>query len=148
MRLDLGYDFKRAQHTSRLAADALLAPLGLNTPRFLVMLLLDEDPGVSSAELARRSFVSPQAANAIVRGLERKGLVARSAHQVHGRILETRLTAEGRDVYERGCEVMEELIERTAAGLTAAEKQQLHDLLHRCIANIEARDALAAAVAR
>jgi DNA-binding MarR family transcriptional regulator len=145
VRLDLGYDFKRAQHASRLAADALLAPLGLTTPRFLVMLLLDEDPGISSAELARRSFISPQAANAIVRSLEHKGLVTRRPHPVHGRILETRLTDEGRELYGRGCEVMEELIARTAAPLTPAEKQQLHALLHRCIAVLEAPAPLAVA---
>ena len=58
--------------------------------------MLDRRSGLSNAQLARRSLVSPQSANEVLLALEQRGLVTRRAHPDHGRILQTRLTAKGR----------------------------------------------------
>lgn len=50
---------------------------------------------VSSADLARAMGVTPQAANQLVAGMEREGLVDREPHPTHKRVLETYPTDEG-----------------------------------------------------
>ena len=147
MNTTLCYDLKRAEHASRTAADERLAPLGLNAPQFGAMVMLDETPGLSSAELARRCFVTPQTINGMVQGLERRGLLVRGAHPTHGRILETFLTAEGRAVLEQAREVMLALDVQMTADLTAAEEEQLRELLYRCIDAVERRDKASGVVA-
>lgn len=133
----LGYDLKRAQQASRAAADEQLAALGLTAPQYLTLALIEENPGMSSAELARQAFVTPQTMNAIVLGLESRGLLSRSAHPVHGRILESRLTRSGRTLLERGRKVMVAVNERATAPLSAAELRTLRELLARCIDALE-----------
>jgi DNA-binding MarR family transcriptional regulator len=133
----LGYELKRAQQASRSAADVLLAPLGLTSPQYLALALLEETPGLSSAELARRCFVTPQTMNAMVLSLEERGLVARVAHPVHGRILETSITPKGRALLARGRDVMVSVNDRMTADLTDREHATLLSLLRRCIDALE-----------
>ncbi len=52
--------------------------------------------GLSSAELARIAFVTPQAMNMVVRDLEQRGLIQRDAHPDGGRVLRIHLTRQGR----------------------------------------------------
>ena len=53
-------------------------------------------PAEVDAELARAAFVTPQAMQGVLANLERDGLLKRTAHPDHGRILRNELTAEGR----------------------------------------------------
>src|ERR1700685_907098 len=52
---------KAAQAPSRTALEAEFEPLGLTTQQFLVLLLISLNADISNAQLARQSFVSPQA---------------------------------------------------------------------------------------
>ena len=57
-------------------------------------------------ELARRAFVTPQTMQAIIATLERDGLVTRMAHPVHGRVLTTELTPDGRSALRAAHEIV------------------------------------------
>ena len=57
--------------------------------------LLAEEPGLSNAQLARRSFVMPQTMNRILAMLGASGLVEPRAHAEHGRVLRSYLIEEG-----------------------------------------------------
>jgi DNA-binding MarR family transcriptional regulator len=92
----LGYALKRAQQALRGHLDAELRTIGLTTPQYSVLAGLELSDGLSNAELARRAFVTPQTMQAIIVTLERSGLIKRSAHPAHGRVLTTVLTEEGR----------------------------------------------------
>jgi len=128
----LGYELKRAQRGLRLAMDQQLAGLGLTTPQYAALAVLEDAPGISSAELARRCFVTPQTMNALVAGLERRGLLGRQAHPVHGRILETTLTGEGAGLLRRADERVRAIEACMASSLSAKERRQLLELLRRC----------------
>ena len=52
-------------------------------------------PGVSGADLARLTFLTPQTINVIVRNLERMGAIRKAADADHGRILRLTATAKG-----------------------------------------------------
>ncbi len=94
--IQFGYLLKRAQHAFRTRIDDALRPLGLTAPQYAVLSAVDAIAGVSNAELARAAFVTPQAMQGVLANLERDGLLKRTAHPDHGRILRNELTAEGR----------------------------------------------------
>ena len=91
----IGYLLRQAQAALRLAMDASFAELGLTSPQFLVLNVLDAYPGASGAEVARTTLLTPQTINLIVRNLERDGLVERRSHETHGRVLRTELSGAG-----------------------------------------------------
>jgi len=132
MDLHIGYLLKRAQAALRAEMDKQLARHGLTTPQYAALSALENMPGLSSAELARRSFVTPQTMIRIVAGLEEKGLVTRSEHLVHGRILETTLTAEGQRAIRAGHKVVFDVERRMLRTLTEAERRRLGRLLKSC----------------
>jgi DNA-binding MarR family transcriptional regulator len=91
-----------------------------------------EAPGLSNAELARRSFVTPQTMIRIVAGLEDKGLVTRVEHPSHGRILEVSLTAAGEKTVNSCHQRVKRVEHRMEGDLSETEGRTLADLLERC----------------
>src|SRR5215210_8834606 len=79
----VGYELKRVQHDLRLYMDAGLRELDVTTPQYAALSVLAEEPGISNAALARRSFVTPQTMNQIMLRLEAAGLVGRRPHPEH-----------------------------------------------------------------
>ena len=91
----LFYSLKHAQGRARAALDEAFGQIGLTTPQFLALNAIDENARSSSAELARHSYVSPQAMMTIIARLESSGLIARTPDPQGGRSLETALTQKG-----------------------------------------------------
>ncbi len=91
-----GYLLKRAQTALHAALAAALREHGATVAQYAVLAAVDEEPGLSNADLARRAFVTPQTMNQILRELEHKGWVTRHPHPGHGRILQADVTQEGR----------------------------------------------------
>lgn len=92
----LGYRLKRAAAALRTAMDKALREHGLTVPQYATLELLDQQPGLSNAQLARGAFVTRQSMNVVLRGLVDSGLVTRPSTAEHGRALPALLTAEGR----------------------------------------------------
>lgn len=94
----IGFALKMAQQVLRTHMDSALQRIGLTTPQYAVLNFLKLEPGASNAELARRSFVTPQTMQGIVVALERVGFIVRAPHPDHGRVQTTALTDRGREV--------------------------------------------------
>ena len=92
----LVYGFVRAEHELRVVLDNALRDLGVTLTQWTVLSFLLREPGLSAADLARRSFISQQGVAGILTRLERAGLVARTQHPTHGRIVEVTVTSAGR----------------------------------------------------
>ena len=93
----VGHLLVQAHHAFASAMEAALHDSGLTwSAEFGTLSVVVAEPGLSAADLARAVMVTPQAVNLLVNGLERDGLVERSPHPTHGRILEIHPTAEGR----------------------------------------------------
>ncbi|KWT56944.1 MarR family transcriptional regulator [Streptomyces albus subsp. albus] len=93
----VGYRLKRSAAALRGAMDKALREHGLTVPQYACLELLDQQPGLSNAELARGAFVTRQSMNVVLRGLQEAGLVTRPSTTDHGRALPAHLTEEGRD---------------------------------------------------
>jgi DNA-binding MarR family transcriptional regulator len=117
----MGYLLSRVMNALRVEVTAtVLDPLDVAFPQYLCMRVLSKFPGHSNADLARALDVSPQAMNMVVRGLQDRELVTRPTSVPSGRSLPAQLTREGED-----------LLERTEAGVRAAERKLMANLTER-----------------
>lgn len=136
--LTTAYLLKRAQQNCRTAMDAALQAHGLSAAQYAVLRRLEDDPGLSGAELARRLYVTAQTMNRLIATLEHGGLLERFPDAQHGRVLRARLTDSGRAAIAAARRTIEGVEARMLAGLNAAEQAQLAALLRRCAEALEA----------
>ena len=134
----IGYELKRAQHALRLRMDEALREKGATTPQYAALSALAEEPGLSNAQLARRSFVTPQTMNQILKGLEAAGLVRREGHPEHGRVLRSYLTEEGERLREECASRVDAVEERMVAGVPDRERRALLEALRGCVRALSA----------
>jgi DNA-binding MarR family transcriptional regulator len=129
----LGYLVKNAQHEFRIRMDEALRMLRVTTPQYAVLSNLEEHPGLSNAQLARKCFVTPQTMNRIVFSLEKNGLVERRSHEHHGRIQETALSKLGAEKLHAAHEMVTEVENAVFASIPEDEKQILAALLEKIV---------------
>ena len=91
----LGYLLRQAHAAVRLTMERTLADLGVTSPQFAVLTMLRAYPGLSGADVARLTFLTPQTVGIIIRNLERDGAIVMTPHPVHGRIQQWTLTPRG-----------------------------------------------------
>jgi|HubBroStandDraft_4_1064222.scaffolds.fasta_scaffold354186_2 DNA-binding MarR family transcriptional regulator len=138
------YLIKELERAVRVRIDEIVAPLGLTAVQYTALSALARHPGMSSAQLARRSFVSAQATNELVTALERRGLIRRRADPEGGRVLLTHLTAFGERTLTR-CDQQTSVLEaQLFRGLTRREEAQFREMLRTCRDAVRAQPALAA----
>jgi DNA-binding MarR family transcriptional regulator len=136
MHRGLGAALWRTQQAHRAAMYESLADVGVTPPQYAALKLLEESPGISSAELARQASVSAQTMQAIVASLERRGLLVRHA-QPSGRVLAAWLTDAGLAVLAIAKRRALEVESRMTDGLSDQEYRQLIELLGRCATSLE-----------
>ena len=108
-----------------------LEPLGLDPRQWVVMNLVDAQPGVTQQELVERTSVDPSSMVAIVDGLEEAGLAERRTHPDDRRKRTVHLTARGRGALQRGRSAIARGQEELQAPLTAEERETLRGLLRK-----------------
>ena len=129
----ISYVVGRLDRALRREIAALVAPHGLTVPQYTALSILRDRAGLSNAQLARRSYVTPQSMNEVIAKLERDGLVARSPAANHGRVLEMTLTQAGREVLERCEAAVTEMESRMLADLDDDTRAQLLKALKDCV---------------
>ena len=136
----VGYELKKVQHSLRLSMDAALKELDVTTPQYAALSVLAEEPGISNATLARRSFVTPQTMNQILVRLEAAGLVERRAHPEHGRVLQAYLTGEGERLRQECARRADAVERRMVAGLSEDGRLAFLESLRGCSAALRQDD--------
>ncbi|WP_449381740.1 MarR family winged helix-turn-helix transcriptional regulator [Bradyrhizobium sp. UFLA05-112] len=134
----LGYLLRQAQAAVRLSMERSLTDLGVTPPQFAVLTMLKAYPGLSGAEVARLTFLTPQTVGVIIGNLERDGAIRKSPHPVHGRILQWTLTARGKILLKTCRERVLALEQRLAAGLDAKAETTIRRWLARIATELQA----------
>ena len=119
----LGYLVRQANSAVRAAMKKALADLEVTPPQFAVLTMIASYPGLSGADLARLTFLTPQTINVIVRNLEKAGAIGKSAHALHGRILQLTATAKGQALLRR-CRARVMEVEDRIGGLVARDEER------------------------
>lgn len=128
----IGYGLKITQHRLRLRLEEMLAGTGISPSQNAVLLAIADNPRISNASLARAAFVTPQSMQGMLVTLERDGLITRTPHPEHGRIIMTELTEAGKTAAQAGMIAAEAVERQMLAGLTGEEAKLLGQLLKRC----------------
>lgn len=97
----IGYLLRQAGAAFRLQMERALSEFGVTPPQFAVLTMLVAYPGISNADVARLSMLTPQTVSVIVANLERAGLILRTPHQIHGRIQQISVTQSGKNLLSR-----------------------------------------------
>jgi DNA-binding MarR family transcriptional regulator len=120
--LSLIYVVGRVNQGIRREMRVRLADVGLSVQEYTALSVLRARPGLSNAQLARRSLIAPQSMLEVLAKLEARGLLGRSVDPEHGRILRAALTAKGRRLLERADPAIEGLQEWLLAEVPAADR--------------------------
>jgi DNA-binding MarR family transcriptional regulator len=134
----LSYVIARLDRAIRRGIEERLAPHGLSVSQYTALSVLRNRPGLSNAQLARRSFMTPQAMIELIAGLEDAKLIRRDVDRNHRRILRARLTARGNRLFERLDKEIGELEEQMLAGLSPAARKQFTETVVSCVQNLGA----------
>jgi DNA-binding MarR family transcriptional regulator len=129
----VGYLVKRAQMVLHDAMADALGSHDLTVTQFAVLTGLDEEPGLSNADLARRAFVTPQSMHAVLQELERLQLVVRSPHPQHQRVLQAALTGVGRRTLTSAATAVDAIEEQMLSKLSNPARSRLASSLSSCI---------------
>jgi DNA-binding MarR family transcriptional regulator len=135
--VSVGYLVKQLQQAFRARMDAALEEIALTTSQYALLNAIEEAPGSSGAELARRCFITPQSVNGLMAELQRKALIERSASATHGRIIETRLSEDGRAQLSLARERVFPIEGRMLKKLDRSQRQELAMFLKICIDSID-----------
>lgn len=134
----VGYVLKQAAVALRSAMDTVLRPLELTVPQYSCLEVLAQRPGLSNAELARATFVTRQAMNGVLRGLQDRELVSRPATASRGRALPTLLTPSGRQHLHAASAAVRAVEHRMIESLDDAHQRRLRDDLAACTSALAA----------
>lgn len=113
----LSYLIGRVDRIVRRELDAALGDADLNVAQFTAMSVLAARPGLSNAQLARRSLVTPQAMHQALSGLSERGLIERRPHPTQGRVLCVELTTTGFELLARMNTRVDDVEERLMGSL-------------------------------
>jgi DNA-binding MarR family transcriptional regulator len=106
------YLAKRLETEAGMALDRALRDHDVTGGQYLILSLVSREGGRSSAELARRAFITPQSMNEVIATLEHKGYLRRTENPENRRILQVALTREGRRLLG-SCDKVVDLAEAT-----------------------------------
>jgi DNA-binding MarR family transcriptional regulator len=130
------YLVKQVELAVRSHLDDLLRPAGLTALQYTALTVLERHPDLSSAQLARNSFVTAQSMADMITTLEGHGLIERHRDRTDRRRLVVALTIAGRELLDRYRDQVDALEEQMLAGLTQAQISSLRRNLHACHANL------------
>ena len=126
------YLVKRVELAARAQLDEVVRPWGVTVTQYTALTVLEGSTGLTSAELARRSFVTAQSTADLVAALEERGLILRGPDPAHRRRLLISVTEAGRRLLTDCRPAVDALEARMLGNLAAGEQTLLRNALESC----------------
>jgi DNA-binding MarR family transcriptional regulator len=133
----VAYSVGRLERAVRRELGRVTRRFGLTVAQYTALSVLEARGELSNAQLARWTFVSPQAMNEIVHAMAAKGLLARAPHHRHGRIVVIRLTSQGERILAQCAREAQRLEEIMLVRLSPLQRSQFRTLLRTCTEALE-----------
>lgn len=130
------YLVKQLELAIRAGMDVIAGEFGVTSLQYTALSVLARHPGLSAAQMAHRSFVSPQAGNEMVKILERKGLITRAPDAFNRHIKRISLTAAGCAVLSQCDVLIDQLEARMLDALAPADVETLRTALGVCVRSL------------
>jgi DNA-binding MarR family transcriptional regulator len=133
------YMFKQVELAIRSRLEDLLRPAGLTALQYTALTVLERHPDLTSAQLARNSFVTAQTMADMVTTLQERGLIERHRDPADRRRLVLAVTTPGRRLLGRYRGKVATLEAEMLSGLTARQATELRRSLLSCRAKMSQR---------
>jgi DNA-binding MarR family transcriptional regulator len=127
----LGFRLRRAETVMHRDFILSLKPCDLTQKHFSVLLLIQENPGISQIELCAVLGTDPNTMIAFIDRLSDRGLVCRIRSTVDRRKTELHVTDAGLEVLDKALALIAEHEARFRSRFSAAELERLMDYLDR-----------------
>lgn len=134
----LSYVVGRLDRALRQELDRRLEPFGLRWPEYTALSILRRTTGLSNAQLARRTYVTPQSMMEVISRLERERYLERAPSADHARVLKSRLTRKGRRALAACDEAVDEMERAMLAGVPEERHAELVEQLIGCVQALHA----------
>lgn len=130
------YVIKQLELAIRARLDDMLRPEGMTALQYTALTVLERHPDLTSAQLARNSFVTNQSMADMVTVLEARGLIERHRDPADRRRLVIALTAAGRRLLRKYRDKAAEIETRMLTGLDDRQASELRQNILLCRANL------------
>ena len=128
----LSYVIGRLDRVLRRRLSAAVEPAGLTLPAYTALSVLRGQDGLSNAQLARRSLITPQSMSEVLSRLVDQGYVRRRAEPGRGRVIRIELTKAGSRALEQCDRAVDGVEQEMLVGFDAGEAASLRTALSRC----------------
>jgi len=138
-RAEPGVSYAVARLHQRLFAGITerVAAYGLTTLQFTTLSVLSRHGApLSTSQLARRAFMTPQSMSEVIHALERKGLIKRNPHPNHRRTLPATLTAKGRRLLAECEEAVAEFEDAMLADFSEKDRAAFLGMIKAAVRNL------------
>jgi DNA-binding MarR family transcriptional regulator len=126
------YLIKQVELAVRQALDDVVATADLTTLQYTALTVLERHPGITSAELARNSFVRAQSMAEMVSYLLERGLVARERDERNRKQYLLSLTPDGQRVLDGLYDAVADIESTMLEGFDVGQTEILRTYLVRC----------------
>lgn len=126
------YVMKQVELAVRARLDELVRPAGLTALQYTALTVLERHPDLTSAHLARNSFVTAQSMADMVTSLRARGLVDRHRDSSDRRRLVLALTVDGQNLLDRYRPAVVDLESEMLSDLSADQTDDLRRALLSC----------------
>jgi DNA-binding MarR family transcriptional regulator len=130
------YMVKQVELAVRARIDEIVRPVGLTASQYTALTVLERHTDMSSAQLARSSFVTAQSMADMITALEGRALIERHRDRTDRRRLVVALTDEGRALLDRCRDEVDSIEATMLAGLSGPQSKALRATLATCYANL------------
>ncbi|MFI9507965.1 MarR family winged helix-turn-helix transcriptional regulator [Nocardia sp. NPDC052566] len=121
----LTFMVRKAWLQMRSAIGEELKEFGLSTSQYATLMMTASHPGMSVADIAREVASTRQAANEMLAGLERDGLIERHPHPTDRRTHQIHVTESGRQRLEEARSVVARRESELEANLDPPQRQAI-----------------------
>lgn len=124
-------------HSLSLEIAASLEAVGLTSVQLQALAELAKSSGLSTADLARLTCVTPQNMSLAVAKLVDRGCLVRKPHPTNARIHRLDLTTQGKRVLEKGLDLARRIERRTFSVLAPLDRRKLLESLRSSLAQFK-----------
>lgn len=129
----LSYVIARLERVLKQRIAQSIEPFGISVTHYTALSILGRRSGLSNAQLARRTYISPQAMNQVLDQLDQAGLIVREPHATHGRILSTRLSEQGIATLEACDQAVDQMEAEMLHNLSDDDRVKMTEFLLSCV---------------
>ena len=131
------YWLVRIDHRYAHQLNAVLKRIGMDVPRWRVLMVLTEFEPASVSLIAEHGVIKLFTMTKTVKRLEQEGLVKTRQKVSDGRVTEVVLTKKGREAVTRVRAQASRIFHQAFEGIDSAEMKSLHEILQRISRNLD-----------